>query len=302
MISLAAYLLGIGMPETYAREILRGRSRRAGRPNTLPAAQSGVTLAQMAHITVATPIKMLFTEPIVIACSLYLGLNFAVVFQWFITVPAVLHLVYGFTVQRAGLAFISAIGGAIMSAISSMALERYAIAKKRDSNGMVPIETRFFPAMLGSVLITASLFWVGWTADPKISFYAPITGTAIYVWGNMSVLTSLISYLFDAYPPAGTLSALTAAASFRLICAAIVPIFILDMFANLTGAWALSTFGFISAAMIPIPLALYKFGADLRARSKYSGGMTTVEVEMMSKSGHVELQALSYEEGSRMSV
>ena len=50
---------------------------------------------------------------------------------------------------------------------------------------------------------------------------------------------------------------------------------------NLTGAWALGTFGFISLAMIPIPFLLFFFGARLRARSPYSkGGMTTVEAEM----------------------
>ena len=39
---------------------------------------------------------------------------------------------------------------------------------------------------------------------------------------------------------------------------------------NLTGAWAVSTFGFISAAFAPIPWMLYLFGARLRANSKYN--------------------------------
>lgn len=42
------------------------------------------------------------------------------------------------------------------------------------------------------------------------------------------------------------------------------------MITNLTGGWTYSTFGFISAALIPIPWVLYKFGARLRAASKYT--------------------------------
>lgn len=42
------------------------------------------------------------------------------------------------------------------------------------------------------------------------------------------------------------------------------------MITGLTPAWALSTFGLIGAAMIPIPFLLFAFGAKLRLRSKYA--------------------------------
>ena len=42
---------------------------------------------------------------------------------------------------------------------------------------------------------------------------------------------------------------------------------------NLTGGWTYSTFGFISAALIPIPWILYRSGARLRAGSKYGPQM-----------------------------
>ena len=95
---------------------------------------------------------------------------------------------------------------------------------------------------------------------------------------------SIVSYLFDAYSPQGTLSALTAAAVFRLICAGTVPIGILPMFMNLSGAWALGTLGFISLAMIPIPYVFFFYGAQLRAKSAFGGkGMSFVETEMAAR-------------------
>ena len=120
--------------------------------------------------------------------TLYLGLNFAVVFQWFITVPAVLNMVYGFNVQTAGLAFIGAIGGVGLAAGMSTVIDQLSVR----GSDMPVIERRLFPAMFGAVAIVVSLFWIGFTASPKYSFYSPIFGTAVYVWGNAMVLVSFL--------------------------------------------------------------------------------------------------------------
>ena len=135
---------------------------------------------------------MLFTEPIVALISVYLAFNFAVLFQWFIAVPAVLHLVYGFSIQQAGLAFIAAIVGSLLAAATSILLDKLTHLRrsKNSSDQMVEIEYRLLPAMIGGVFMTTSLFWVGWTAKPTISFASPILGTLLYVWGSMSVLVS----------------------------------------------------------------------------------------------------------------
>ena len=190
---IAGFALAFGafMPETYGRQILRSRAKRAGRPHNLSEALSGVTPAQMALHTVVNPLRMLVTEPIVLLAALYLGLNFAVVFQWFITVPAVLNMVYGFGPSRAGLAFLAAVGGALLGALTSVGLEQamgVRMLSKESHHRMAPIERRMFPAMVGSLGVFASLFWIGFTARPDVSFYSPIFGTALYVWGNFSVL------------------------------------------------------------------------------------------------------------------
>ena len=148
---------------------------------------------------------------------------------------------------------------------------------------MVPIEYRLLPAMAGSLFVLGSLFWIAWTAKPAFAFYSPIFGTLLYVWGNMSVLVSAISYLFDAYPARGTLSALTAAACFRLASAGLVSLVIIQMITGLTGAWAYSTFGFLSVIGIPLPWLLFEFGPTLRMRSAYGPGPMAVQSEMMGR-------------------
>ena len=81
---------------------------------------------------------------------------------------------------------------------------------------------------------------------------------------------SVIPYLFDAFPPAGTLSALTAAASGRLLFAGALPLVILQFFTAVTPKWALFVFGFISIPIWAILFVLFRYGPILREKSKYS--------------------------------
>ena len=300
MLALAAFLFGLGMPETYGREILRQRAKRNGVPHNLPKALSGVTIGEMAQVTIVDPLKMAVAEPLVMALALYVSFNFGVIFQFFITIPVVLSSVYGFTIQHVGLAFNAAIVGSLLAAATAILLEYLTnlYSLKRSHSGMADIEYRLVPAMLGGIFITASLFWIGFTAKPSIDWASPVIGTLLYVWGNMMVLVrptplwrtllgyllinqqvSIISYIFDAYPPRGTLAALTTAACGRLLFAGVFPLFIIQMFTNLQGKWALGTFGFINAALIPIPFILFKYGPTLRMRSKYGPGMMQMDMK-----------------------
>ncbi|KAF2668752.1 MFS general substrate transporter [Microthyrium microscopicum] len=275
MIGLGVWLFGIGMSETYQREIPRRRARKNGVKLQQPAAQSGVTLSQMFTITVIHPITQLITEPIVLLSTLYLLFNWGVLFQWFITVPIVLGGNYNFSVERSGVAFVSAIIGSICAALTSIAIEQflYRRHKSHSMSGPMPLEYRLIPALIGSLLLPASLFWAGWSAKPTVHYIAPITATAVYAYASLLTLISIVPYLFDAFRPDGTLSALTIAAVMRILLAASIPLCIVPMVMKLTGAWALSTFGFIGSAFATMPFALFFFGEKWRMNSKYAPEM-----------------------------
>ncbi|KAL9600942.1 MAG: hypothetical protein Q9219_002877 [cf. Caloplaca sp. 3 TL-2023] len=272
MIAVSAYLLGIGVPETYPREILRTRARLGGYKINLPKAESGASVAEMAQSTLFTPLAMAVSEPVVIMVTLYLSMNFAVLFQWFIAVPAVLSLVYNFNLHQVGLAFVAAIVGALASTLTSSLSESFTSRRKYCASieTMAPLEYRLVPAFFGSVGMVGSLFWIGFSAKPTVHHLVPIIGTGVYVWSSMSILTALVSYIFDAYPARGTLSALTLMATTRIIFAAWLPLVIIQMIMGIQGQWAYSVFGFIAVAMMAVPITLFLFGPGLRARSRYS--------------------------------
>lgn len=277
MFMFAAFLFGIGMPETYPREIVRSRAKRADHPHHLPKAASGVTFAEMIKVTVVDPAIMLVSEPIVIMSSLLLGANFGFLFQWFITVPVALSSTYAFTVQRVGIAFTSALAGTALALVMSIVLDMFFYTRGVNKKmGLMPnIEYRLYPAMIGAPLMMAALFWVGNTAKPTVHYSVPIVGTAVYVWGSMSVVIGIVAYLFDAYPPKGTLSALTAAACFRIAMAGVIPLIVIQSFMKATPRWTLGAFGFVVLALIPVPYLLFFFGRRMRERSRHNASMVS---------------------------
>lgn len=220
--------------------------------HNLAPAPSGATVFEMLKVTFVTPCIMLVSEPLVMIISLYLGFNFGVLFQFFISVPVVLTKVYKFKLEHIGLSLLGPIGGVWFAAVTVVIIDRLSYAyyakKLRGTDRDVPIEHRMFPVMLGGVFMTAALFWVGWSAKPSISVVSPILGVFLFVWGSKMVLVSLqaqwclpcnthadrfakiglVAYLFEAYPPRNTLSALTAGACTRVTLAGVISLVIIQ--------------------------------------------------------------------------
>jgi hypothetical protein len=64
-------------------------------------------------------------------------------------------------------------------------------------------------------------------------------------------------------------SALAAMTFVRSWFGAGFPLFATTMFHQLGVPWATSTLGFISLALVPVPILFYKFGARIRSKSKF---------------------------------
>lgn len=65
------------------------------------------------------------------------------------------------------------------------------------------------------------------------------------------------------------------------------------MITNLSGAWAYSTFGFISIPLLIVPFILFRFGAQLRAKSSHGHART-----MMGDSGGVTMVPMNADDTS----
>jgi hypothetical protein len=160
-------IFGIGLSESYQREIPRRRAKRQGRVLQQEPALSGVTIGQMLRTTVFDPIVQVFTEPVVMMATFILIFNFAVVMQFIITVPVALGSPApagpGFSIAHVGVAFTTVFGGAGLAALFNIMIEQAVtgMLSKRNVPDFATIEYRLIPTMFGTIFVTASLFWIG---------------------------------------------------------------------------------------------------------------------------------------------
>ena len=85
---------------------------------------------------------------------------------------------------------------------------------------------------------------------------------------TLDVAVQGVNYLVDVYLMTAD-SALSANALIRSTTGAAFPLFATAMYHRLGVNWATSLLGFISVAMVPIPVIFYFYGARIRALSRF---------------------------------
>ena len=142
------------------------------------------------------------------------------------------------------------------------------IAASKVSRGMVvQPEHRLPPLILSAFLIPIGLFWYGWSLQAKIQWMMPLTGTAIFGAGVIITFIPLQIYLIDAFGTHSA-SALAGASVPKFVLGATLPLAGPGLYATLGQGWGNSLLAFIALLLTPVPLALLKWGPQLRAQSK----------------------------------
>lgn len=180
------------VPETCARKILRQRQDlgdeigRWWRPAVLWA-----TAVELVRGGVFQPLGMLVRDPIVVVCSFYLALNYAIVFQFFVSGPLLLRNKYGFTFAQTSLAFVGMLIGAMVSLTFNILVDLLGAWKgPRDAVGKPRMENRLLPALTGGIMLSSALFAVGFTVNVRGNVKLVLTGIVILTWGTMDILVS----------------------------------------------------------------------------------------------------------------
>ncbi|KAL6895351.1 major facilitator superfamily domain-containing protein [Trichoderma longibrachiatum] len=279
---LATCVFAIGMQETY-KKILLARSNNKNIKEKLTSRVKMPTLSwsaicKWASESLVTPMHLLFTEPIVLFLSLYIGFDFAVLYAFFASIPLVFQKTYSFNSHQNGLVFISLGIGALLATATNILCDRLIYqreakaARAKGDTGHIAPEHRLYPAMMGSLGVAIGLFWFAWTARPDIHWISPVLALIPFNWGNLCIFACSITYMIDCYGARYGASALSANAFTRYVFAAAFPLFVIQMYNNLTTKWAASLLGFTAIALIPIPWVLFKFGATIRKKTRYALG------------------------------
>lgn len=180
------------MQETYKKTILAKRARKLGAGP--PPGPSGLTAMKfLLNVTFIRPLHMLYSEPIVIAWSLYIGFSFAVVYSFFAAFPYVYTSAYGFNVKENGLTFLSIAVGSILGSVHVILVDRiqyrkkFAAWKAQGRTEKFPPEHRLYAAMAGSFGLPIGLFWFAWTARNETHWIVSVIASVFTAWGNMCI-------------------------------------------------------------------------------------------------------------------
>jgi hypothetical protein len=217
----------------------------------------------------------------------------------FATFASLFSTIYGFEAGPGGLAYIGLGLGFLAATVFGAKTADQVYKHLADKNGGKGKPEMRIPALFfGSLFSPIGLFWYGWSAQARLHWMMPITGTAIFGFGSCFLFFSLVAamrqvhtdilllssfrlallgmmssflpislYLVDAFEYAA--SATAAAAVLRSLCGFAFPLFGQQMFSALGIGGGNSLLAGLAIVLgIPFPVWIYYKGESMRLRSK----------------------------------
>lgn len=219
------------------------------------------------------PFLIITKEPIVVLFTLYLTVVYIILFTFLDGYTYIFGKTYGFSEGITGLAFLGiAIG---LCGASTLVPFVYRAAKSRlaavEAQGgtRLPPEFRLWFAMAGAPAIPISLFWMGWTDYPSISYWSPLLASVLFGYGILCIFISTYQYIIDSYEMYAA-SALVGITLVRYCVAGGMVEVGIPFYENLGVHWTLTILGAISAVMVPVPYLFYVYGEKIRGYSTYA--------------------------------
>lgn len=211
-------------------------------------------------------IKLLATSPIVLIMALYIASVYGCLYLLFTTITSVFQNQYGWSVETSGLAYIGLglgfFAGQVVFALTS---DRILIRLKRRNNNILEPEMRLPLCLPFALFVPISFFWYGWSVQEKTHWIVPIIGLFPFAFGIIGIFGTLQAYIIDSYPryAASGIGALTVT---RSLFGALLPLAGPPMYEKLGYGWGNSLLGFVTLAMVLLPILFRRIGASLRQK------------------------------------
>ncbi|KAI5481913.1 MFS transporter, DHA1 family, multidrug resistance protein [Pseudohyphozyma bogoriensis] len=272
----ALILLSLFLPETLDATILLRRAQRlrklTGNPHLRSQSEidaaEGQTLLQVAMHNFVMAFR-LSVEPAIGFANVYIGLIYAIFYLWFEAFPLVFTDVYHFNLGLSGLPFLGFVVSGAITFFFYVIYNKVHMEPRYMKNADIQPEVRLELAIVASIFIPISLFLFGWSSKASVHWIVPIIGAALYLPGIYLNFQSILMYLAMGYPTQAV-PIFAGNDLFRSTIASFFPLFGRAFFDHLGLGGGSSLLAGLSILMIPVLYALMKFGARLRARSKWT--------------------------------
>lgn len=271
LLALAVFILAVlFVPETYHLVIFQNRARDLRfslRDWTyhaeLDEERSGWREVSSKHLL--RPLVMLISEAPLSSISLYLMFVYGLLFLFCESYPIVFMETRGWKQPVATLPFLVMAFGICLAAAILLAWDSYYPCSGSQ---------RLVQMTCGGTTLTTGLFWFAATSDPKFHWLPQACAGVFIGSGIFMVFLSGMSFVLNHYRKYAN-SAVAATNATRNLAAAIASMVGKSAYQGLGVSWASAVFGFISMALVVIPILLLR-----RERKKVSvvtdsgGGLT----------------------------
>ncbi|CZR41599.1 putative mfs-multidrug-resistance transporter [Fusarium proliferatum ET1] len=252
-------------PETSEVVILRQRSKgntsvtlsRIYRP------ERGISIFVQSYLT--KPVRMFVREPILIFFTIYMSLAYGIIYLTFTMYPLAFVTVRGWSRMDGSLPFIGMTIGVVLACIG---ISLHSIYYIQQSRVHVP-ERRLPPMIAGSILLSAGIFWFGWTSDRSVHWLLQAAAGVFLGSGSILVLMSGVVYLIEVYLVHAN-SALAINNFLRCVIAATFPLYATDLLVDVGLGVGGTVIGSVCLALSPVSFLFWRYGRTVRQWSKFA--------------------------------
>ncbi|KGO59539.1 Major facilitator superfamily domain, general substrate transporter [Penicillium expansum] len=269
----AIELLLVTLPETLPMMVLRNKACRLRKiPGNetvkAPIETSDRSLGGIFTVALTRPWRLLI-DPINFFVSIYYAVVYTLLYMLFRIYPIVFQQRRGWNAGVGELPLIGTVIGACLGGLGLFVNSQVKQKKFTGARKSVP-EDRLPGAMVGGVMFAVTIFWFAWTAEyNSVHWAVPTVAETFLATSILLIFVVFINYIIDSYLMY-VASAVAANTVLRSACAAASPLFTQYMFDVLGVGGAGSLIGGIGVLLIPIPFVFYRYGAVIRARSKFT--------------------------------
>ena len=227
-----------------------------------------VNLRELVTKNVSRPLRILFTEPIVLLVSIYMAFIYGLLYLFLTAYALVFQGVYHMNPGVGGLPYFGMIAGELLAFVVVVLMQKSYI-HKLSANENVPVpEWRLPVVIVGGVAFGAGLFWFGWSGyTGKVHWIVPTLSGLCTGFGIFSVFLQLLNYIVDAYLMFAA-SAIAGNTFLRSLFGCIFPLFATYMFDGMGIEWAATLLGCVALILVPMPIIFLLKGRSIRRRSK----------------------------------
>ncbi|KAJ7595902.1 MFS general substrate transporter [Mycena floridula] len=270
ILQIAGFIL---LRETYAPELLKRKARSirksTGNPNVRSIFEDSTrSWTNVMGRGMVKPLLFLSTEPIVQVFALYMAVLYGVLYLSLTTFVKVFTIQYNEGTGIAGVHYLAiALGSTVGGQVGARVLTRVYLLLKKKNGGIGTPEMRLPLLMVSATTLPIGLLIYGWSAQAHAFWLVPEYFNLNFQGANW---TCIQTYLVDSYSIHAA-SAIAGVSSFRAFAGFGFPLFADDMYSELGDGWGNSLLALICLVIgCPAPFIFYRYGAQLRARSKGS--------------------------------